>query len=223
MRLKQAKELMSDFMLKAVNKMAENNTVLVVAVLAVIASLAAAGFSYYAMSQGPKVLGFATNTDSGVANLTVETAVEIEFSDDAIEWGSGRVAYGQASATLDTSAGSVTNGNWTIENSGLVLDNVGNVNVSVDLAAVKTAAVFLGGTSPDYDWKVSETAGGEAGTCTGMYVTGYENTNSSARICDKMGYLTGANELRIDIKLVVPYDSNRGYLSDTITATAAAN
>lgn len=196
--------------------MTENDSVLVIAVFAVIASLAAAGFSYYAMSEGPKVSGFLSNTDTGTASLTVESVLEIEFTDDTVAFGSGRVATGQASATLYTN-GTIVNGNWTAESTGLVLENKGNVNAStLTLSATKTAATLLGGTSPQYNWKVSSADS----ACTSA-ISSYTAVNSSAVACNQFGYLDSADTLRIDFELVVPMDSLKGALSDTITATAA--
>ncbi len=198
--------------------MSENNTVLVVAVLAVIASLAAAGFSYYSLSSGPRVAGFATSV--GTANLTVESSLEINFTIFKIEWGSGKVETGKSYATLDTE-GVVFQGNWSAVSQGLLLANIGNVNVSLDLNAGSSAATFLGGTGPAYEWKVTDH---DVGSCVndtqlGVYL---DTTTGPTTFCTQFGYDTAANELDIDINITIPYDSNTGLLQDSITATATA-
>ena len=200
--------------------MAENDSVLIIAVFAVIASLAAAGFSYYAMNNGPAVVGYAT-TDTGTASLSVTALTDIEFTDDAIAWGAGSVDAGNASATLYTDAGgSIGNSNWALESTGLTLENKGNVNVSVELSSLKeNATAFIGGTSPSYKWLVSSADGGCAGG--DIKITPYADVNASRLACSNLQFIDATDTMRIDIKVVVPYDAS-GAKSDTITATATA-
>ncbi len=204
-----------------VAKMAEDNTVLVVAILAVIASLAAAGFSYYSLSQGPSVSGFATST--GTANLTVESSLEINFTTTSINWQSGKVDTGKTYAVLD-SEGTVFQGNWTAVNDPLVLENIGNVNVSLALQTGKTNQTFIGGTGPSYKWKVNDTV--EPNSCGGRAIImgTYFDVNQSAAntFCTQFGYLNTKDQIEIEINITVPYNSLTGALSDTITATASA-
>ena len=204
--------------------MAEDNSVMVVAVLAVIASLAAAGVSYYsAVSVVPKISGYAT----GTANLTIETSAVINFSDALINWQSGRVNVNKDKAFLDTYAGSVVDGNWTVENTGLKIENIGNVNVTLALTAGKSATTFIGGTSPAYKWRVNNS---EAGSCVNATNSTYgwegfadvNTTTGGTRFCSLFQFLTSTNSVRIDINLTVPYDSTKGALGDIITATATA-
>lgn len=210
---------MSDFMFRNENRMTENNSVMIVAVLAVIASLAAAGFSYYAMSSGPVVSGFAS-TDTGSASLTVTSTADINFTDDTISFGAGRVNPSVSGATLDTDAGTVTDGTWTPETTGFVLENVGNVNVSLTLQSGKNAAELLAGTSPTYKLKVTNV---EAGSCETNGMSSYTEVDKNKQAaCGNFLYATGSNSINVDLQLFVPYDSNTGALSDTITAEATA-
>jgi len=201
--------------------MAEDNSVMVVAILAVIASLAAAGISYYsAISVVPKISAYASS--SGTANLSVESLAVINFSDANINWGSGKVDIGKTHAYLDTRSGTVTNGNWTPD-TGLVLDNIGNVNVSLALKVGKTAAQFLGGTSPAYKWLVRN-ADTEPGACVNVTALDVftDTTTSDTTFCNPLQFYEGNNTIRIDINLSVPYDSHKGALSDVVTATGTA-
>ncbi len=90
-------------------------------------------------------------TDTGVINITIESTASINFTTDFIDFGSGQVDAGQSSATIDTISVS-SNGNWTSPASNFVIENIGNVNVSLNLSFGKTAAQFLGGTSPSYKY-----------------------------------------------------------------------
>jgi len=200
--------------------MAEDNSVMVVAILAVIASLAAAGISYYsAISVVPKISAYASS--EGTANLSVESLAIINFSDANINWGSGKVDIGKTHAYLDTRSGTVTNGNWTNETTGLVLDNIGNVNVTLALKVGKTPAEFLGGTSPAYKWLVRDVDSGACVNTTALDV--FTNTaTTDTTFCNPLQFYENKNTIRIDINLSVPYDSHKGALSDVITATGTA-
>ncbi|MCX8158968.1 MAG: hypothetical protein N3D20_01605 [Candidatus Pacearchaeota archaeon] len=203
--------------------MAEENSVMVVAVLAVIASLAAAGISYYsAISVVPKIVGYQVY---GSTNLTVESFAMINFTDSSVNWGSGKVNIGKTKAYLDTRSGTVTDGNWTAETTGLMLENLGNVNVTLNLSAGKTAAQFIGGTNPAYKWWIRDN---ETGSC--INVTGPSNgfggwadpSTTSITICNPLRFLIASNEIRIDFNVTVPEDATKGARSDTITAIGIA-
>ena len=205
--------------------MADDNLILAVAVIAVIASLAAAGFSYYSVvSQGPRIVGYASESSTGTANLTVETAVEINFSVNVIDWGSGKVDTGETNAVID-SENTVVRGNWTANNVGLILDNIGNINVSLELKSGKDASEFIGGTSPEYKWKVTDKDAGSCINATGPDSGWGEYATVSkvdVNFCNPFGYQSSANAVRVNINLTIPYNSKVGALSDTLTATATA-
>ncbi len=203
--------------------MAENNTVLVVAVLAVIASLAAAGFSYYSLSNQKIVTGFA-GSDTGTAKLNVATETTLNFSVDMVDFGTGRVNIGETYATLETGVDPSVEGHgtWTGTQDPLILDNIGNTNVSLELKADTDAIGFLGGTGPSFQIKVTDSDVGACGDTTAAFGD-YQDINSTdVTYCDSFQYLSNLNKLQIDVKLVVPENSKLGALSSTITATGTA-
>lgn len=160
-------------------------------------------------------------TSTGTANLTVETQTMINFTTNSINWGSGKVTAGNTNATLD-SEGHVLRGNWTAVSAPLILENIGNDNVTLDLQAGKTAATFIGGTNPSYMWKVNNT---EANSCNGgetknAYVV--VNTSAAGTYCLNFSSLNASNAIAININITIPQDSLKGALGDTITATATA-
>lgn len=206
-----------------------DNMLIILAVIALILPVANIVIMVGRMSELAFLTGYATST--GEVNLTVASNVEINFSTFSIDWGAGVVTYPTYSAaSLNTSANDVTGGNWTAQGSGLLLDNIGNVNVTLDLAAGSTAASLLGGTGPDYEWNVSNS---DATACVNSsdgtpeaagFVTfaDINTTGAGTRFCDRFNYATGMNTIEIDIYLLVPYNSKTGPRSDTITATADA-
>lgn len=210
--------------------MSQDRVVMMIAVLAVAASLIAAGFSYYSLNYGSRLSGLASS-DTGTTSLTVSTEADIEFTDQNITWGSGRVNISKVRAVLDSDAGTVINGTWTPEDSGFILENKGNTNVTLNIKVDDTNTSFLGGTGgggPQYMWKVEDGPNATA-TCA-AHGGGIENASiynhtsqTDTKVCNHMGYLSGANEFSIDIRLHIPYDSNLGQTTDTITASAAAS
>ena len=163
---------------------------------------------------------------TGEANLTVESSAVINFTIDRLNWQSGRVNSGQTLAYLDTAAGTVVNGNWTAVTSGLQIQNTGNTNVTLNLSVTKTAASFIGGTSPVYQWNVTN---GEPSSClnaTGGAVSMghlglYYNPNTTTSLwCFLFQFKDSADVVNVSINLTVPSDSITGALGDVITATA---
>lgn len=171
------------------------------------------------------ISGYATST--GEANLTVEAAVIINFTTAQINWGSGRVNSGQSSAGLNTFAtNNVTNGNWTLQTGGgLRIENLGNVNVTLNLSGTKTAAQMIGGTSPSYKWNVTSfeinaCTNSSGGTSALPLISFYDINTTTALFCNRFQFLDDRDVVRIDFNLTIPSDSFTGALGDTITATA---
>ncbi|HKL24202.1 MAG TPA: hypothetical protein VJ912_02620 [Candidatus Nanoarchaeia archaeon] len=199
--------------------MKQNNLLLILAIVAVVVAMANA---FIALNKVNSLTGHAT--EEGYANLTVSSTVNINFSQDTVNWGEGIVDVGEDNATLDTVGPTVTGGNWTTTGvEPLILENIGNVNATINMRAASSAQDFLGGTSPAYEWNFTNN---EANSCTqgaGVTLGSYASTSTSnTEVCAPLNYLTGQNSLQIDIRLTVPYNSKIGSLSDTITAEATA-
>ena len=165
----------------------------------------------------------------------VEENIAINFTRDTLDFGSGRIFSGSPNATLDSGrtgaaiATNVTGGNFSGNTGGLVLENIGNANLTLWLKTNRTASDFIRGTAPEYQYNVTNN---ETGSCvnTSGFNLGFLNdmnaTNSSldgTRICDKFFFEATRDVVRIDIRLVIPSDSRTGLLSDTIIAGAYKN
>lgn len=205
-----------------------SRAVTVFAVFVFIISIFSVGVFYLsARTLFSTISGYATST--GEANLTVESAVIINFTTSQINWGSGRVNSGQSSAGLNTFAtNNVTNGNWTLQNGGgLRIENLGNVNVTLNLSGTKTAAAMIGGTGPSYKWNVTSFESGACTNATGgtsalPLISFYDVNTTTALFCNRFQFLDDRDVIRIDFNLTIPSDSLTGALGDTITATAFA-
>ena len=198
--------------------MKRNDFLFIFAVVVIVLALANIAIT---ISKTSMFTGHAT----GTLNLTVESGGSINFTTGTIDWSSGVVAGGQLNATLDSASGTVTNGNWTINSAGLVLENIGNSNATINIKTGKTAAQFIGGTSPQYLLNFSNSEADScynfSGVSLGLWYA-VNTTDPGTRVCGNLTFYNSSNSMRIDLKLGVPYDSQTGALSDIITATATS-
>lgn len=160
------------------------------------------------------------STDYGYVNITIETGASINFTTNAIDFGSGQVDGGVSKALINSN-GVSENGTWNYTNDSLHLENIGNVNVSLELSIDSDVDTFLGGTSPAYQWNISNN---ESNSCTAnasISLDTYFDANSTAvGICSVLNYEDSNDSIFINVGLTIPSDSNTGNLSSTITATA---
>lgn len=168
------------------------------------------------------ITGFA-GSDTGEASVEIVGAISINFSVNSTDFGSGAVntsAPNPGYALLFTN-GTVTYGNWSSNTQFLVLENVGNLNVSFDLNATNGADGFIGGSGPLYQVKISNN---ESNSCNGTSnFTDYHDINVSAQLgCSLFQFHDTKDELNLDIKLKIPSSATPGTKSSTIIATAIA-
>jgi len=153
---------------------------------------------------GTELTGFATVNDTGVVNVTIETSAALNFSTALLDFGSGAVTGGAAGATLTSvGAGSTTDGTWTVQAGQLVLENIGNVNVSLNLTSNKTVADFIGGTSPTFKAVVTDN---ETGSCNGTqsFSTLADISTTQQIACDILGFADTADTINIDFEIYIP-------------------
>ena len=157
---------------------------------------------------GVKITGFAVaSNQTGTVNVTISSYGALNFTTATLDFGVGGVNNGQAGATID-SEGNQGEGTWTAQNGELVLENIGNVNVSLTLNSNNTAADFIGGVSPTFKAKVSNKTG-NAFACTGAgNFSTYQAINLSlTRTCTTFGYESGVDEIEINFQLYIPNDA----------------
>jgi hypothetical protein len=176
--------------------------------------------------------GFTSNI--AYVNVNITTVASVNFSTDTINWGTGSVLPGQTFAILDTAAGNVSNGNWTAVTHGFVLQNIGNVNVSVQLSTLYTAATLIGGYNPLYQLNVTTNGTTPSGYICSNWTGGgpesnlsiWRNISSPMMLCtnftDNSTNVNGGNDptMRIDVRVYVPNNAVGGG-NDTWTITAA--
>lgn len=184
----------------------------------IIGYLAIAVIVISIVNVGLRFTGKAISTS--ILNVTIEKNAKINFSVDKIDFGPGAIDIGKSSATLDT-LGNVINGNWTPVTQGFVIENIGNVNLSLTLKTGKNASEFLGGANPTYQYNVTNI---EESSCNpgSIVLAEWNNVNTTGdgtRICSLFQYRQNNNSVRVDLKLVIPADALSGVKSDIFTAT----
>ena len=150
---------------------------------------------------------------NGSINVTINSSVSLNFTTSEVNWGTGAVDSETLWATIDT-VGNVENGTWSALSGGLVIRNAGNVNLTLNLSMGKNASTFIGGTGESYEYNVSNV---DAGACIppgGFSLDTYYDAGTNTLICD---YFEPNESIRVDLKLVIPFDSSQGILSDVAT------
>jgi hypothetical protein len=187
-----------------------NNTLLTIAAIVMVVSVFSLGFTYYSVSSFKE--GFLTGyvTQNGTIYINITSNAAINLTNSIINWSNGTLTPGATYAVLYTADGAVTNGTWQTQTNGFTIENIGTVNVSIKVLAGKTAATFIGGTSPLYQYNVTNVEAGSCLNSTGLTLTQLYNVNVTAPgtyVCDQLSFLDGSDSIKIDIKLGIPLDN----------------
>jgi hypothetical protein len=202
--------------------MSSEKAILSIAAVVMLVAAISLGFTYYSISSFKDSLFTGYVTANGTIYINITSAAAINLTTDVINFSSGRVSAGSTYAVLSTSSGTVVNGSWANVTQGFVVENIGNVNVTISLKNGKTNQTFIGGTGPLYQLNVTNN---EAGACVNVTaLSQWYNANiSGVSICSNLSYLDSADTIRIDVRLGIPYDapsSNGAMLSDQVEVTA---
>ncbi|MCX8147591.1 MAG: hypothetical protein N3D84_03940 [Candidatus Woesearchaeota archaeon] len=208
-----------------------NKTVVVLLVLAILISIAGTFYSVSklkAVSSG--ITGADILTQEGNVQATITSVTAINFTVNSVSFGTGTVAAICNNCTMHTPSviDSTCCVGFTSPASGLVLENIGNKNASINLNFSNNAASFIGGTNPLFQLNVTE---GEEGSCTNSSAPGsalaetWKNTfadvpTDNSEVCGNMHPDQGFDKLVFDIKVRIPDNSLTGLRNTTVTATA---
>lgn len=169
---------------------------------------------------GARLTGNAVATDTAIVNVTISSSTAINFTTDFLNLGSGTVNIGSTHATID-SEGNVVGGTGWGQTGNLVLENIGNEDAEIKISFGKSAQDYLGGTSPQYQFKFLDN---EAGSCTNSTkMDTWINTSTTGTvICSNLAYEDSSDTIKVGIKLSIPSDATPGTRTDTVTATATS-
>jgi len=160
---------------------------------------------------------------TGKAKVNVSEKLAINFTDDTVNWGTGGVT--DSNCTLSTEGYIETSDclDFTNQSNGLTLENIGNVNAIIELASDKDAQTFINGTSPAFQYLISDTtSGGEANSCDNMAPTTFTDVNTTSpgtKICTKLYKQASKDAIGIELKVTIPGDADFGQREATLTAT----
>ena len=171
-----------------------------------------------------------TGYASGYVNLTINTQITLNITQETVNFSSGTMTPGPTNATLRTvgigaMTAIITGGNWSADADALSFANIGNINCSISAKGNKNSQMFFGGGISDraYQWNFSNK---DPNSCGAWNETSARNVFAdvnitTAIICSQLDYDISRNEMLIDFKLVVPYNSNQTNtpISDIITIT----
>jgi hypothetical protein len=170
----------------------------------------------------PGLTGHAT--EEGYVDITLATSAAINITSaggngglNVILYSSGTVNPGEDYALLATN-NTVSGGSWNPIDGGFVVENIGNVNVSLNISSGDDAASFIGGSGPEFKFNVSNIEsdacdfGGEVSENVYTSFTGAPQS-----VCSVYQNADSHDEINIDILLKVPSDSLTGVRSAMIT------
>ena len=170
----------------------------------------------------PGITGFVI--DTAIVGVEIIETTQVNWTTSSINWVTGTVVYGKrCELNSHTNFDTANCTGFTNDIDGLVLENTGNKNVSLNISTGKNAADFIGGNSPVYQWNATELEG--ASTCAeaGGFTPGNWQTSSTTHIevCTNFQCDNNYDTIQFDVKVEIPDDAV-GTKSDTITATAEA-
>lgn len=163
----------------------------------------------------------AGTTDAGnvSVNLTEEISVQVAYN---INFGNGRVAGDNASATLQSNETTSVGGTWTWTAQYIRVENDGTVNETLNVSADTAIDDWLGGTAATNDIDIIGWVT-EANACSNAtYLNIYrdiQTANADETLCPNLGFGTGADEVNTSVKLVVPSDAETGQKDVVLTFT----
>ncbi|MBD3313204.1 hypothetical protein GF345_02060 [Candidatus Woesearchaeota archaeon] len=219
-----------------------NKTLAVLLVLTLVVSLGGTMISLSRLSSITSITGLATETAN--VSVYVDTEAAINFTTNATNFGSGYVHPDCTFCNMYTKTNqhaNFTDTDCCVGTPGLhdpatplVLENSGNVNVSVtfdfsDNATDGDNGGLLGGTDPLFQIYVYESEEYACVNATGLPGTGINSTwnNTFATVptgdelvCNIFQPEQDQDELNISINITVPEDSKKGSLYSILTATA---
>ncbi len=94
-------------------------------------------------------------TNYGATNITIQSTLEINFSDDEANFSSGRIRAGADSCQIGTEGQNSTGcQDFRVPSGGFILENTGNVNVRLNLSNTNFSSSFFTDTQAGYAIKI---------------------------------------------------------------------
>lgn len=192
--------------------MTSDNTILTIAIIAVVVSGIGLYLTYFNIFAFEKIL--LGPTDTGEARVTIASAADITVilgdptgsPANPLTWGSGVVPSGTR-AVLDTFAtppNNVINFNGAeviSRTMGIIVENTGTAALVVTLLATSDAANFLGGTAPVFQYRMENCFTDPPSSANQCVASGVETIN---RVCTGADCLDAAGACLLANRAAVP-------------------
>jgi hypothetical protein len=154
--------------------------------------------------------GFASS-DTGYVNLTINTtlAIQVDSTNATINFGActpqAGTSYWCASNDSAACSGTPANGNCSGDTTTpqfIRIDNVGNIDANITVLSECNAAQFIGGTSPAFDYIITQ--------CNGTGVPSWTALSSggATSACTNLSYLGG--RMRLYTNVTIPNNAVGG-------------
>jgi hypothetical protein len=203
-----------------------NKTLAVLLVLAIIVSVGGAMINITKLSELARVVpaismitGFGT---TGEVNVSVLTLASLNLTQDKVDFGVGYVSTGYTGAELNSSnytiPASWTESGNTFNPMDLQIENIGTVDIFVNVSSDKTAQQFIGGNSPDFRFSAQNE---ESNSCVDKLANETSITTTSPyEVCKNLTKFTASNLINVSIIIFVPEDAIPENKTATLTFSA---
>ncbi len=206
--------------------------------LLVIAILVTVVGTWYSIDKIGRLEALTGHGTVSYVNVTIEGKTSINVTQPYCGFGTGSVTAGYDFATLNQGTSpspycgdvSDTKGNWTntsaYDPACMIVANVGNKNAWVNVSSGKTAANFIGGTSPNVTaWSENKESGScsSGGSVTPRAFPGLEMDTTNRSMCSCLYPNASKNELYVGCYLKIPSDAVAEAKTDTWTFTTVAS
>jgi len=173
----------------------------------------------------PGITGFYGAAEEAEVRLDIESNVQVNFTTDTINWGTGYVVSPNDFCVLNSYDGTIGANctGFTPQTAGFILENVGNRNVTLNVSMQYNAVDFIG-IGAVCKWNVSES---ESGSAPGLELTpGDWQTcvTTGTVVCNSTGngFLSAesSDTLHFDVLVEIP-SAEYGVKTNVMTASAA--
>ena len=193
-----------------------NKTLALLLVAAIVVSLGGTIISLQKLGQ-ISVTGKATT--SGTATVVVSQTYVVNLTDTSIHFGTGSLTEGVADCRIYSNGTEIPTSCWTgtAADSTLRWHNTGSTTMFVDIQSSATPANFVGGDSPEFQFKCRVTNGGTT--------YGYTSFAAAATdyACADTVTVTGNGSTEMYVNVSSGASAASGTRVATITFTAAAS
>ena len=206
-----------------------DKTLMLLLVVSIVVALGGTFMSLSKLYSSPtSITGAAVSPNASVI-LTVNSVASLTFTASSVNFGTGSVntSGGFSNCTLSTVSTRYGCNGFNVVAAPLTLENDGNTNLTVQLVSNVTAAQFIGGSAPVFQYNVSVN---ETGSCLNSTqeveieafpatFTNVNTTDPGNIICPKLQFRNSNDTLNIGVNISIPVDAGQNAKAAGLKAT----